>query len=121
MTSKTWSSNPRQRVMTDFSISLHQDTCVVDSDDAVVPTAADESSLSDEEVLAGSLSLLLWISADHQQQHLSNSVRPRDILLSIISCLLLAFLSSSRLRRATETRVFPRASAARWRRHRGEW
>ena len=39
--------------MTDFSISLHQDTCVVDSDDAVVPTAADESSLSDEEVLAG--------------------------------------------------------------------
>ena len=31
----------------------------MDSDDAVVPTAADESSLSDKEVLAGlSLSLL---------------------------------------------------------------
>ena len=42
--------------MTDFSISLHQDTCLVDShvaDDAVIPTTADESSLSDAEVLAG--------------------------------------------------------------------
>ena len=89
--------------MTDFSIRLHQATCVVDSDiadDVVIPTTADESSLSDEEVGVG-LSISISRFSNGLASNVGSIFRSRDILLSIISCALVAF-SSSRLRRPTE-------------------